>query len=137
MSRRETRGIPAPLEKVRGRFDEWRRTRKVRTRIPDPLWAAAVKMAERYGVHRTARALRIDYYGLKKRVEEKAASSSVVGVAENVAAFVELAGPLPTVYGECIVELEAVGGAKMRVHLTGVEAPDLVALSRSFWGTPS
>ncbi len=137
MSTRKKCGIPAPLEKVRGRFDEWRRTRKVRTRIPDPLWAAAVKMAERYGVHRTARALRIDYYGLKKRVEEKAASSSVAGVAENVAAFVELAGPLPTGPGECLVELEDVGGAKMRVHLTGVEAPDLVALSRSFWGVPS
>jgi hypothetical protein len=28
---------------------------------------------------------------------------------------------------------EDAAGAKMRVHLKGVEAPDVVALSRSFW----
>jgi hypothetical protein len=32
------------------------------------------------------------------------------------------------------LELEDAGGAKMRVHLKGVEAPDITALSRSFWG---
>ncbi|MCP4898429.1 MAG: IS66 family transposase [bacterium] len=42
-------GIPAGLEEVRGRFVQWRRTRKVRTRIPEPLWVAAVKVAEKYG----------------------------------------------------------------------------------------
>lgn len=38
------------LEGVRRRFDVWRRGRKVRSRIPKPLWAAAVKIAGRYGV---------------------------------------------------------------------------------------
>ncbi len=135
MSRREQDGLPVPLEKVRGRFDEWRRSRKVRTRIPDPLWAAAVKMASRYGIHRTARALRIDYYGLKKRVEEGASDSSCTPSKENTATFVELAS-LPPTGMECLIELEDTGGAKMRVHLKGVEAPDLIALSRSFWGVP-
>jgi hypothetical protein len=50
---------------------------------------------------------------------------------------VELARPAEASSGECILELEDVGGAKMRVHLKGVEAPDLVALSRSFWGVGS
>ena len=35
--------------------------------------------------------------------------------------------------GECTLELEDAGGAKLRVHLKGFEAPDLTALSRSFW----
>ena len=39
--------------------------------------------------------------------------------------------------GECVLELEDPGGAKMRVHLKGVQAPDLAALSRSFWGDES
>ncbi len=137
MSTRKKRGIPAPLESVGRRFEAWRLTRTVRTRIPDPLWAAAVKMAGKYGIHRTAKALRIDYYGLKRRVEEEASSSTGLPTKRNVATFVELAGPLSEGSGECIVELEDAGGAKMRVHLKGVEAPDLIALSRSFWGVPS
>jgi len=136
MSTRKKRGLPAQLENVRRRFEDWRQTRTVRTRIPDSLWAAAVKMADKYGVHRTAKALRIDYYGLKKRVEAESSSTSV-RTKRSVATFVELAGPLPGGSGECLVELEDDSGAKMRVHLKGVEAPDLIALSRSFWGVPS
>ena len=137
MSTRKKRGLPVQLENVRRRFEAWRRNRTVRTRIPDPLWAAAVKVAERHGVHRTAKTLRIDYYGLKRRVEEAAATSSSAPTGGDVTTFVELGGPLPAGSGECLVELEDVSGAKMRVHVKGVEAPDLVALSRSFWGIPS
>jgi hypothetical protein len=31
------------------------------------------------------------------------------------------------------LELENVGGAKMRIQLKGVAVPDLAALSQSFW----
>lgn len=141
-----SRALPAPLEVLRRRFEQWRRTREGRSRIPEGLWASAVKAAGRYGLHPTARALRLDYYALKKRVEaagslhgnvfplppdEKA--TSVDGPA--TATFVELASPASGGSRECILELEDPGGAKMRVHLKGVDAPDLAALSRSFWGT--
>jgi hypothetical protein len=49
------------------------------------------------------------------------------------ATFLELAPPSWAGCGECTLELEDAGGAKMRVHLKGFEAPDLAALSRSFW----
>jgi len=42
---------------------------RVRARIPEPLWEAAVKMAGLYGVRRTAKSLPVDYGSLKKRVE--------------------------------------------------------------------
>ena len=117
--------FPADLESIRRRFEQWRRTRRARTRIPDSLWSAAVKMAERYGTCRTAKALRLGYYSLKERVEREA--------AVNKATFLELPLPSPTVAGECLLEWEDTAGAKMRVHLKGVAVPDLVALSRSFW----
>ena len=82
MSTRRGRGISAQLENVRRRFEEWRRSRTVRTRIPEPLWAAAVEMAKEHGIHRTAKTLRIGYYGLKKRVEAEAASSTDVPSSE-------------------------------------------------------
>jgi len=134
MSTKRTRDVPARLEGLRGRFERWRRTRETRSRIPEALWASAVKAADTYGIHRTARALRVDYYALKKRVEGTAAvtaSNTPAGVAP--ATFVELSAPAWPGSGECVLELEDAGGAKLRVHLKGFEAPDLAALSRSFW----
>ncbi len=142
MSTKRTRGLPARLENLRQRFDRWRRTRKVRSRIPEPLWAAAVKFAAKYGIHRTAKALRVDYYALKKRVEQKAAiagtqqeraatASKAAAAAE--ATFLELPAAAWAGSGECTLDLEDAGGAKLRVHLKGFEAPDLAVLSRSFW----
>ena len=134
MSTKRTRDLPARLEGLRGRFERWRRTRKVRARIPEPLWASAVKLADRYGIHRTAKALRVDYYALKKRVEGASAAIASKTPAEVVAAqFLELPAAAWAGGGECTLDLEDVGGAKLRVHLKGFEAPDLAALSRSFW----
>jgi hypothetical protein len=76
MSTRKTGDLPARLAGLRQRFDRWRRTRKTRSRIPEPLWTSAVKVAGRYGIHRTAKALRVDYYSLKKRVEREAAATA-------------------------------------------------------------
>ena len=69
MHRRKRRDIPRPLARGRKRFQAWRRTRKAGTRIPERLWALAVKRADAHGLNRTASVLRLDYYSLKKRVE--------------------------------------------------------------------
>jgi hypothetical protein len=130
--------IPAGLVRLRGRFEEWRRTRTGRSRIPVPLWDSAVKLAKKYGLHRTAKALRVNYYALKGRVEGEAASGVCDMPEGGEATFLELAGapPMPSIpAGSCeyTLELEDGDGSKMRVHLSGVAMPDLVALSRSFW----
>jgi hypothetical protein len=85
-------------------------------------------------VSRTASVLRVDYYALKKRLQEQVASSHDVPKLGELPAFVELATPAPRTRGECLLELEDVDGAKMRVHLQGFEAPDLAALAQSFRG---
>jgi hypothetical protein len=129
----KTRELPAGMEAVRRRFEHWRRTHKARSRIPDSLWAAAVRLVGRCGLHRTSRALRLDYYSLKERAEHGSAAAVDFDESFATPAFVELS-PAPTVGRcECTVELENAGGAKMRVHLEGVAMPDLAALSRSFW----
>jgi len=131
MRTRTTGGVPVQLERLRGRFDCWRRTREGRSRIPAGLWTAAVKATGRYGVYRTARALGLDYYSLKKRSEATALHSlSEVG---GKADFIELIPATSAGSAECLLELEDPGGAKMRVHLKGGQIPDLAALSRSFW----
>ncbi len=127
MSGRKRRDVPRSLARGRDRFDAWRRVRKVKARIPGQLWDLAVKLAVAHGLNRTASVLKLDYYSLKKRVAAKDAATSSAG------AFVEVS-PLPmTAVGECVVEFEDVAGARMRIHLSGCEVPDLVALGRSFW----
>jgi hypothetical protein len=137
MSTSKTRDLPAALDGVRRRFEDWRRARRARSRIPNSLWAAAVRAAGRWGIHRTARALRLDYYSLKDRVEQHSAASPAE--TADGAAFLELPPPavggfVPVPVGrcECTLELEDAGGTKMRVSLKGVPTPDLAALCRSF-----
>ena len=75
MNASKRRDLPAGLEGVRQRFERWRQSRRGHARIPDSLWAAAVKAAGRHGLHRTVRALRLDYYSLKERVEQQAGTA--------------------------------------------------------------
>lgn len=147
MRSRTTQAIPARLEAGRRRFERWRRTRKGHWRIPEPLWTSAVKLAGAYGLCRTARTLGLDYNALKRRAASARPGDSPGGKTagaktarqktagqEPATAFVELVPPAPTCSPECILELEDPRGAKMRIHLKGIETPDLAALSRSFWG---
>ena len=104
----------------RDRFQAWRRTRRTRTRIPEPLWELAVKLVAVHGLHRTAATLKLDYYSLKKRVEAAEGSRE----KKNDAPFLELpAAPLACV-PECVIEFEE-GAARWRVRLTGYGAADI------------
>ena len=126
------------IEGVRRRFERWRRHRSVGSRIPEPLWAAAVELADSCGVHPIARALRLDYYSLKKRVEaNKRGPRQASASSAHKASFLELPAPPGIGVPECVLELENAEGAKMRIHWKGGEAPDLATLSRSLWESQS
>lgn len=142
MGIKKTGGLPARLEGVRGRFERWRRGRKVGSRIPGSLWGAAVSLAGTYGINCTAKALRVNYYALKKRVKRKTDVAHSANADSASATFLELTslepqsdyrGDLHAGLCECTLELEDIGGAKMRVYLKGSGVPDLAALSREFW----
>jgi hypothetical protein len=90
-------------------------------------------MADLYGICRTAKALRLHYYALKERVDKQAASAADYSDREGEATFLELAVPSGAASGECILELDSADGTRKRIHLKGVDVPDVVALSRSFW----
>jgi len=124
---RKRRDVPRPLARGRDRFEAWRGVRKVKARIPDQLWTVAVKLAVAHGLNRTATALKLDYYSLKKRVEARNAAAT-----SATPAFIEFSPPSVTT-AECVVEFEDGAGARMRIHLRGCDVPDLVALGRSFW----
>jgi hypothetical protein len=61
------------LEQVKQRFALWREQRKRGEHVTGALWDAAVRMAERHGLLRTAQELRVDSGRLTKRLERGAA----------------------------------------------------------------
>jgi len=126
--------LPAALARGAARFARWREGRAFGKRIPESLWSLAKSLAARYGVSRTAKSLRVEYYALKKRCEEKSQSPDL-GRKDTASptAFVELAPAALATLSECVIEFEKTSGAKLRVHLKGHGVPDLAALGRGFW----
>jgi hypothetical protein len=120
--------LPPDLVRGHSRFQAWRTQRRPGGRIPQPLWAMAIRLAKVHGVSRTAAVLRLDYYSLKERAEAAAASGS----PSSGPSFVELTSPV-LVARRCRIELDNGSGATMRVHLVGYDAADVEALSRSLW----
>jgi hypothetical protein len=113
------------LARGRSRLQAWRERRKAGGRIPRSLWALAVKLVGRHGVSRTAAALKLDYYSLKRQAEAASESRS------SGPAFVEVPSPV-AVSKQCHVELSNGNGASMRVQLIGYDTADVEALSRAF-----
>jgi len=119
--------LPPDLVRGQRRFQAWREQRERGCRIPQPLWAMAIRLAKAHGVSRTAAVLRLDYYRLKERAGATATPTQSSGPA-----FLELTPPV-LVAKQCRLELDNGSGATMRVQLVGYDAADVEALSRSFW----
>jgi hypothetical protein len=124
--------IPADLARAARRFEEWRSHRTGRE-IPADLWATAADLAGRYGVSRTARALRVQYYDLSKRVAAEPAVEEASARQRAPAGFVEiLTAAAPGAVSEVLVEYERASGARMRIRLACAGSPVLADLSRVF-----
>jgi len=119
----------ADLEPLRQQLTAFRNSQPGRSRLPEPLWAAATELATRYGVHRIARELRLDYTGLKKRVEqhERPKPKPAASVTPT---FVEWVGPAAAVT-LCRVEVESAHG-KLRFEMPMMATTELVSLLRAF-----
>jgi hypothetical protein len=133
---RSRRVAVADIDAVRSRFEQWRRTRQGKARIPDELWSAAVELARRNGINRTAAPLRLDG-GKLKRLMLAAGANSRRPVPPK---FVELMPPggLPSVsgVGECTLELDC-DNRKLRIHCKGASVAELAALTQTLWGLGS
>ena len=118
------------LDEVRARFEAWRQNRQGKSPIPDELWSAAVELARRDGINRTAAALHLDGGKLKRLMGAKATSG------KTVPTFVELLTPRAISVPECTIELEGRRGT-VRIQLKGASASDLAGLSRALWEVAS
>ena len=118
--------VPAALGRVQRKIEQWRQGHRPRAPIPEELWREAAEVACAHGINRTARALRLDYYCLKKRADLAGAGSGA-----HAPEFVEvLPGAMSAPQPQCTIEVEEAGGVKMRICLEGGDLPDVLALTR-------
>jgi hypothetical protein len=125
---RKRRALPVDMARVAGRFQDWRRTRRTGTRIPERLWTQAAQLAAEHGVARTASALSLDYYALQKRVQ-----LSGFGSQSAKPAFMEFPPASFSPTRECVIELEDQAGGRLRMSLQGYDAAELGVLTQGFW----
>jgi hypothetical protein len=119
--------MPASLAKLQRRFESWRKQRAAGERIPGRLWKAAAKQAAIHGVSQTSSALKLSYYSLKEHVDQQPTLASTP-------TFVEVIPPPIPFARECVIECEDAAGSRMRVHLKGFEAGEVLAWGRAFFG---
>jgi len=121
------------LEAVRHQFETWRKRRRCRSRIPESLWQAVVRLCEEHSICDVSQALGLNYSRLKNRVTRARDRSPAVGQGPHFR-FVRLELGSPMTPSECWVEMEASNGARMRMSFKGIPREfDPAELSRVFW----
>ena len=118
------------LSQVKEQFKTWRKTRKSPRPIPENLWAAAVSLTTKNSISQVAKELVLDYSALKKRAAIKKKDATV---STNPPDFIEVNLEPPAAAAECIVEMQDIRGAKMRMHFRGKTDFDLLQLAKAFW----
>lgn len=129
----------APLSEVRAAqklFKIWRKNKCGRERIPDRLWAVAVRLCKRHGAFRVARWLRLNYNDLRERVSRRHAN-------KRPAAFIPYTVPPSLLLGtEYVLELSAAGragsasdrqaqsGRTVSIRVRGAAVSDVAALAK-------
>jgi len=118
------------ISEVKEQFKIWRRTRKSPRPIPEKLWEAAVSLTAKHSISQISKELVVDYSALKKRVLIKKKDSAA---SMSPADFIEVNLGPPAAVSECIVEMQDILGAKMRMHFRGKTDFDLLQLAKAFW----
>jgi len=132
MNRKGTGSIAEPIAQLQRELEEYRRMRPRRAKLPESIWDAAAELAREHGVYAVAQALRLDYMGLKRRLDGEVVRQRP---DESKPVFVELIATLPPTGEECLIEIDSTGGSKMRIHWPVRVAPDWTALLRAWRGT--
>ena len=130
MNRRAKKAAPSAVSELQNRITTWRKERRKTEAMPDALWSAAAELGSMYGVSLVSRHLKVDFYGLKRRV---------LAVQDNAIAksgFVELqcmrnsGEPEPNVGKGYVTELEIYkpGEVTVRVRQSGPMGIDMVGV---------
>jgi hypothetical protein len=137
---------PVELKGLHRRIEAWRQTRPGTRPMPEELWKEASGFAQKLGICRVSRALRVNYGGLKRRVlasglppvdRRRSERTPSVGRPD----FIELSG-LST-FGalseapagsDAVVEVVAPDGTRLTIRVKGATSPNVAAWVSAFRG---
>ena len=125
---------PDDFAAARQALERWRESRSGGDRIPEPLWRSEVRLARKHGVNPTAKALGLDYYSLKNRLDDvpRRKRRQPKPRATRKPAFVELPLADLTKRGGYRVVLKKPDGAKLRFEFDATpDTGDLEAIARA------
>jgi hypothetical protein len=125
---KSTVSIPDPIVQLQRQLDQFRSAQPHRAKIPEGMWQAAVELARQHGLYAVAHPLRLDYVGLKRRLEGVTKREKKTSASPR---FVELMAAHPWA-AECLIEFESKSGSKMRIQWKGSGAPDWSSLLRAW-----
>jgi len=123
---------------MRERLDDWRKSNARGTAFPGKLWESAGRLARRYGVYVTARALGLEYNKLRRA--SGAAVAQIRAAAKRPAVqkavkFIELTDALPVSSSGCRLWLQDPSGQRLQLEMApGAAAEVVLQLCRSGWG---
>lgn len=124
--------LPADLAHACRQFQQWRDQHQTRQRLPLKLWEMAVKLANKYGITKTAKTLRLGHSDLKKRclkinVQESVNTVSFLDVTPRSEAI------LPKI--ECTIECQRQFNETIRIQLKGSDWPNLIEICDRLWNS--
>ena len=129
MAQAPSQSPPPELRRLAEQLESFRERTPRPRRLPEPLWNRAAGLAREHGVNAVARALRLNYYALKRRV-----SSVPPGPSKPTApSFVAIGVPPSGSDSPSVLELEDGTGRKLTVTLGARAGLDLRALVAAFW----
>jgi hypothetical protein len=126
-------GAGSTLAETAAAVAKWRRTVPRGSRIPDELWSRAVELAGTQGVGPVARALRLDYTALKRRVTRAGASAVPTVATPEPTAFVEYQLGVPAAGPDCVLVLSDAHGRALRIEWRRAAAAEVAAVARGLW----
>ena len=129
MNTKQSTNIPIALSQARHQLDLWRSQQpNKRVRFPKEFWRQAVALAKEHGLNKTARALNVKYYSLKKHLDQADATASVSSKLKPE--FIELLPDTVTPGGvEFMIEWIEDHNAIVRMHIKGAGLSELTALA--------
>jgi hypothetical protein len=135
------------LNDLRERVDAWRKQQGKRSRIPQELWDAAVRVARTDGLWVTSRATRFNYENLRQQMEmavrrQRRSGHKALAVpdrgevgrsvpAKLTSAFVELPASMLDRASRTVIDMLGRNGERMRIEVGG--CVDVVGLAQAFW----
>ena len=126
--------LPADLAAARTRIEKWRSTGRPRRRLPKEILDMAADLVPAHSVYRVSRALRLEYYKVKKQAETRQAEKRSTSKKTFVQVPLSSSGMVSSSLG-CTVEVTDPSGRQLTVRSS--TAVDVTGLVAAFCGVAS